>query len=714
MYIGHKRKDGAVQALKDHLENVAALAGEFAGTFDAARHGVRTGLLHDAGKYSPAGQRRMANPEHMPKVDHATAGAKIAIEFRDAFAAFAVAGHHSGLMDAGSAYASMPSDGTLQGRLKKELKGQLDASPFWTEIQPDPKPCFPAWLNPQDVYGQQFYTRMLFSCLVDADFLDTEKFMMEGKPLRNPGERLPCLLEKLRRYVASWLESPEGELNRMRSDVLRRCLMGGDDPRGIYTLTVPTGGGKTVSSLAFALSHAVRHGQNRVIYVIPYTSIIEQNAAVFADILGPDNVLEHHSNANYAEEGEDAEDERTLRRRLASENWDAPVVVTTAVQFFESLYASQTSRCRKLHNIANSVILFDEAQMLPLSELKPCVAAIAELAKHYNSTTVLCTATQPALEDLIAEFAPNHFVRELCPNPEALFRAMRRVNLVREGRMEDAEISGRISEREQVLCVVNTRNRARNLFESLPKEGRYHLSTFMTAEHRSRKLAEIRRRLNAGEICRVVSTSLIEAGVDVDFPEVWREEAGLDSVLQAAGRCNREGKRSAQDSCVHVFSCTGQQLDRIKQNISAMRMTADRCEALDSMQAIRAYFENLRRIRGNSIDKAGILPLCMQMNFRTVGRMFHLIEDDGVTVYIPSEENAAQLNALREGRYDRALLRKLGRSAVSVYREQYRMLLEAGKLELVEREFVILADPENYDSECGLTVHAESGIGLWM
>lgn len=279
----------------------------------------------------------------------------------------------------------------------------------------------------------------------------------------------------------------------------------------------------------------------RVVYVIPYTSIIEQNAQVFRDILGDGNVLEHHANVTFdLSDGAPLEE---TRRALATENWDMPVVVTTAVQLFESIYASRSSKCRKLHNLANSVIIFDEAQMLPLSHLKPCVAAMASLTEQFHSTVVLCTATKPSLDDLLHTYAPGCPVTELCSQTAGLYGKFRRVCFRQAGTLTDEALAEELSGQKQVLCIVNSRKAAQTVFARLPREGSFHLSTLMVPAQRQALLREIRQRLKDGLPCRVVSTSLIEAGVDVDFPAVYRELAGLDSVLQAAGRCNREGNR---------------------------------------------------------------------------------------------------------------------------------------------------------------------------
>ena len=707
-YVTHLKPDGTYQALKEHEENVAALAGEFAAAFGAEEHGYRTGKIHDIGKYSDNGQKRQRDPEHTAKVDHATAGAQLAAQLGDSFAAFAVAGHHGGLPDRGDKIND--GGGTLWARLNKRLTGGDDPSAWKTEIEIPTKIRFPAWLEAEkDARRWAMYTRMLFSCLVDADYLDTET-AMQGEQPRGEGETLERLLEKLNAHVAPWLEAPANDLCAKRSAILARCLRGGDDERGLYTLTVPTGGGKTISSLAFALSHAVKHGLKRVIYVIPYTSIIEQNADVFADVLGAQNVLEHHSQVEAADDGEETPE--AYKKRLACENWDAPVVVTTAVQFFESLYAAKTSKCRKLHNIADSVVIFDEAQTIPVPFLMPCVSAIGELVQHYGVTAVLCTATQPALGKLFKQLAPTLVQREIAPDPDGLFDYFRRVSFRREGVFTPEELAERLTETEQALCVVNTRKRAQQVYEGLPEEGRFHLSTLMVPTDREKTLNVIRERLRNGQICRVVSTSLVEAGVDVDFPSVWRELAGLDSILQAAGRCNREGKRSSAESVVHVFEAEGKSPASMMQQREAATTVMEAFDEINTRPAIQAYFKRLLWVKGDeALDVKQILDGERVCAFQSTAKAFRLIDADTCTVYVPNEENAADIARLRAGEYSRALIRRLGRSSVNVYRHEYEKLVSAAVVEdHGEDGFGILIQADQYDPKCGLSTEAEDAF----
>ena len=450
MYYAHLREDGAVQTVEEHLAGTARRCGDFAAAFGEEARGRFLGYAHDIGKCSEEFQRRLRGG---PKVDHATAGALECAKRGENAMACCVAGHHGGLPDFGNPRTDCPGAPTCVGRIKKGAAGGIPAC-HWAGALPDPGKM-PAITDP---YALSMWVRMLYSCLVDADYLDTEAFMAEQTPRRGGYDSLPVLLDRLNAYIRPWFPG-NTELNRKRCAILSQCLEKASRPRGIYSLTVPTGGGKTVSSLAFALKHAVENGLDRVIYVIPYTSIIEQNAAVFREILGENNVVEHHSGVRY---DDDDETNKTNRfQRLAAENWDAPVVVTTAVQFFESLYSSRSSQCRKLHNIANSVVIFDEAQMIPTCHLLPCVGAMASLVSQFRATVLLCTATQPVLGDLLRRFCPGQQIEELCPAVAENFRNFRRVTYRDGGELSDEALAGELCREKQVLCIVNTRKAAR-------------------------------------------------------------------------------------------------------------------------------------------------------------------------------------------------------------------------------------------------------------
>ncbi len=709
-YLAHIAGDGRKQTAAEHLNGTAERCALFAAPFGAEELGRLAGLSHDLGKYSMEFQRRLDNG---PKVDHATAGAFACWRMGQPLAAFAAAGHHGGLPDGGT-QGDSPDAGTFLGRMKRAERGGLpDCSPWTEEIalpSPAPPPCGTEPLS------QIFFTRMLFSCLTDADFLDTEAFM-DGSPRPEPPAPLDDLWERLQRHISGWFP-PQGELNSRRCAVLEQCIrMGKTQPPGLFTLTVPTGGGKTVASLAFALAQARARarGLRRIIYVIPYTSIIEQTAQEFRTILGAENVLEHHSNAAYEIDAEATP--KTVRLAQAAENWDMPVVVTTAVQFFESLYANRPSQCRKLHNLAGSVILFDEAQLLPLPCLRPCVHAIAQLVQHYGASAVLCTATQPALGPLFAEFLPGRPAVELCPPELCPPESFRRVCFRQAGRLDWDTLSGQLQQHEQVLCVVNSRKSAQEIFTRLSGEGNFHLSTLMYPAHRRAKLEEIRRRLREGLPCRVISTSLIEAGVDVDFPAVFREEAGLDSILQAAGRCNREGKRPVSESIVTLFRGEAAPPPLFQTAIGAGRMVLEQYDDIASREAIQAYFHTLLELKGaEAQDIYGILPKIRTelFPFQSVAERFHMIDSPTRTVYIPLGAGAELVGRLRAGERSRALFRQLGQYGVSIYENHFAALDQAGDLERLEDGSAILATLSLYSEETGLSLEADCGKAFFV
>jgi len=434
------------QNVEEHLEAVAALSSRFASAFGSPDQGYLVGLAHDIGKCSEEFQRRLCGG---PIVDHSSAGAFECAKRNALWAACCVVGHHGGIPNLGNADFDTVETRSVYGRIKKALTNGI----------PDYEcPVVLPSISAPHGYGDNyiddyFVIKMLFSCLVDADFLDTEHFMSGNAAEEHSYDSLADLLCKLKQFVSDrgWL-SPKGELNQARSDVLNSCLNESVQSQSLYTLTVPTGGGKTIASLGFALSHVVKTGKARVIYVLPYTSIIEQTADVFRTILGKENVVEHHSDIAYTT-GDYYEGNGYVR---ATENWDAPVIVTTSVQFFESLYDNRPSKCRKLHNIANSVVVFDEAQFIPVSQLRPCVAAITKVAELFNTTVVLCAATQPVLGDLVASYCPGLKSKELCPNSTLLYSALRRATVVDVGALEQDELLAALKTHEQVLCIVNT------------------------------------------------------------------------------------------------------------------------------------------------------------------------------------------------------------------------------------------------------------------
>ncbi|GKS85854.1 CRISPR-associated helicase/endonuclease Cas3 [Acidovorax sp. SUPP1855] len=722
------------QPLPDHLHAVGRGAGEFAAVFGGEALARVIGHLHDLGKYTEPFQERLRGSPL--RVDHSTWGARIAQERlgdMGQLLAYGIAGHHAGL-------ANGQGEGertALADRLSSDLPA---LHPAWEQDIPLPARLgVPAGFKPYSGQGRQqakdrypfqlaFLARMLFSCLVDADFLDTEAFyhLAEKRPDLRRGGGAPPTLVALREQLDHFLGQfqPDSGVNRLRADILRHVRGQAEQEPGLFSLTVPTGGGKTLASLAFALDHAIRHGLQRVIFVIPFTSIVEQNAAVFRKALGPLGeaaVLEHHS--AFVEQPpprNDPEKYQSVQKlRLAMENWDAPIVVTTAVQFFESLFAAKPSQCRKLHHIAGSVVILDEAQTMPLQLLRPCVAAIDELARNYRTSVVLCTATQPALEAPAFEGGLTG-VRELAPEPDRLFRQLERVRVRHVGTLSDEALAAEMRSRKQVLCIVNNRRHARAVYQAMADlPGARHLTTLMCAKHRSAVLAEVRQMLKAGETCRVVSTSLIEAGVDVDFPTVLRAEAGLDSIAQAAGRCNREGGRPLDASDVRVFANANEDWappPELKQYAQAAREVL-RQNAGDplSPEAIGRYFALLYWQKGgDALDKPDLMGLLREsridsLPMETLATKFRMIDSVQMPVIVPYDDDAKGfLRDLEHAEGSVGLARKLQPYLVQLPRQGFEALYNAGAVIPVAPQkwgdqFMVLAHDGLYDPQFGLS-----------
>ncbi len=690
-HSGNKTDKSDWQLLPDHLSNVGKIASENAHYFDAEILAKNAGLLHDIGKYTREFQKRL---EGGTRVDHATAGAKIALQKWGHYGrllAYIIAGHHAGLANG---IDSGENRSTLDDRLKKIIP-ELDK--VWEEeIELPDQLSFPSF-KPTG-FQTAFLIRMLFSCLVDADFLDTEVFYLKLKgeekirgnhpPLQKLQQVLDSHLEDLRSKASN--NSP-GTVNDLRQEVLDYSRKQALLPPGLFSLTVPTGGGKTLTSMAFALDHAIKHQLRRVIYVIPFTSIIEQNADVFRNVfkeLGEDIVLEHHSAFDDAKF--DGREETKDKLRLAMENWDAPVVVTTAVQFFESLFADRTSKCRKLHNITGSVIILDEAQMLPLKLLRPTMAAIDELAKNYQCSVILCTATQPAL--LHSDEFHNGFknVREIAPKPSKLYADLDRVTVRHIGIQTDGQLATRINNKDQILVIVNNRRHAHALYELIGDDkNHYHLTTLMCAKHRRKVLDDIRKKLNANKPCKVISTSLIEAGVDVDFPMVMRAETGLDSVAQAAGRCNREGLNLKEESEVLIFTSPEWKAPpELDQYAASMRHVMRNHKGdLLSPKAINAYFKDVywRKDKGGALDAKKLLKMHrdhhakLTFPFQTIASEYRIIESYMHPIIIPYDKKSeALIKKLRYSEFVGSTARELQPYLVQVPTQAFEALKFAG------------------------------------
>lgn len=701
--------------LETHLRDTAEKARQFAELFGSGDWAWNAAWLHDLGKADSKFQGYLLRENGMDdseydsgRVNHSSAGAACAedrLKHPGRVLAYLVAGHHAGLPDW---HTVETGNAALQMRLLEGRENLQHILPFADHVMGKMRLAArpPAFVNSANFH---FWLRMLFSCLVDADFLDTEQFMQRTKADQRGG--YPSL-EKLARSFFLALDKLEQDaakssVNAIRAEIRRACQQKAELAKGMFSLSVPTGGGKTLSAMAFALRHALKHGQRRIIYVIPYTSIIEQTGGILAEIFGRHNVVEHHSNLSPAKE--------TLRSQLASENWDAPIIVTTNVQFFESLYAAKPSRCRKLHNIANSVVILDEAQLLPPELLKPCVAAMNDLVINYGVTMVVATATQPALPNLNPP-------TEIIPSGLHLYERLKRTDFKFPASLNEssgwASLAKQLQQHDQVLCIVNTRRDCHDLFQLMP-EGTIHLSGLMCGAHRSAVIRLIRWRLRKNMATRVISTQLVEAGVDIDFPIVYRALAGLDSIAQAAGRCNREGKLNNTGSLgqVHVFvppkpAPPGLLLkgeNTTRELCSLPDFEPDRPEIFT--RYFQLFYSRLNDT-GNQFHDLLIKDVNpdLYFQFRTAAARFRLIDDEAQQAVIVRYKGSQKwLDRLRFGGPTREIMRALQRYTVNLPRRMASAMLANGWLEelapLKAPGIIALSTLNLYDHQIGLDVY---------
>lgn len=740
IFIAHIKKnpDGSwaePHLLKKHLIDTAKLAARFAEEFKNNDWAELAGYLHDLGKYHSDWQKYIRRETgyydedahiegYAGRPNHSAAGAVYIFEkFKNSpmakALAYVIGGHHSGLPD---------WVGHLDKRLDEEkeslneVRNVIEAKEFLES--PIPKSSPPFFENYKvDNEQVHLWIRMLFSCLVDADFLDTEKYMEEKR--RDGYLNLEELKKKFDEYMSRM--KSESELNKKRNEILQQCREKAKSEPGFFSLTVPTGGGKTLSSMAFALEHALKHNQERnkerkeeriikrVIVAIPYTSIIEQTAEIYKSVFGEDQVVEHHSNLDPEKENH--------KNRLASENWDAPIIITTNVQLFESLLGNKTSVCRKLHNIVNSVIILDEAQMLPQEYFKPILSVLNGLVKYFGVTVVLMSATQPALIGKIGtppditEGLEN--VTEIADDPDSLAKDFKRVNYILPADLNKQttweEIAEQLTQHEQVLCIVNTRKDCRELHKLMP-EGTIHISGFMCGEERSEVIANVKNKLKNNEPIRVISTQLVEAGVDIDFPVVYRALTGLDSIAQAAGRCNRENKIK-EGGKVYVFvppnSSPPGYLRKVEDAGKAILRNYQSTEFIPSIYSeyFKYLYSNL-----NSFDKADFYSHLVRdasnfdFQFKTFAEKFNMIDDKKqMSIIVKYKSSEKLIEQLRYAGASKELLRKLQRYIVNVPIYIFNKIREAGYIEEIGGYWV-QRDENLYKPGLGLMVNESDWI----
>lgn len=731
--IAHVRRneDGtwaSPQSLIKHLEGTSLITRDNAYKFTSAAWGKVLGLAHDIGKGRAVWQKYLkdksgygydedAHLEGKPgKMPHAIQGAKLVEEIFGneigRILAYCIAGHHAGLPDWSPAEGSGLASLEFQEARVKDWK-EIDMS--LADILRSAPPLQTPWEFTPGL-DLSLWIRMLYSCVVDADFLDTEAYMDQDK-MEQRGNycTIEKLLKRFNQYIVSLEQgAKETDVNKIRTGIRNKCVQMANEAQGIFSLSVPTGGGKTLSTLAFGLEHAKKHKLDRIIYVVPYTSIIEQNADVFRAAVGDDQVVEHHSSI-------DIED-LTPKSRLAAENWDAPIIVTTTVQFFESLFAAKTSRCRKLHNICRSVVILDEAQLLPVEYLEPILETMQLLADHYHVSFVISTATQPAFENRITngeQFKGLKNVREIMGDENEVIRLYQLLKRNEVCFPEDIKVTSNweqiaeeLSSLKQVLCIVSDRKSCRELHNLMPK-GTYHLSALMCGQHRSEIIKKIKEKLNQDETVRVISTQLVEAGVDLDFPVVYRAMAGLDSIAQAAGRCNREGKMPDMGK-VKVF------IPPRKAPPGILRKAAD--TAVDIMvsqtdplayHTFEKYFADLYW-KAHSLDSKNIVQLLdpnkndpqeFSIFFRTAADRFKIIDDSQIkTVFVRYGEGDKLIDQLKWKGPDRWLLRRLQRYSVNVFNDIFYQMLKRGSLEEIQPNIFATTSSSEYSNEIGLLI----------
>ena len=715
LYKDEKSSCWVIQSNEEHTRGVSKLASQFAGEFGMASWGEFLGKLHDKGKESNAFQQHIRKESgYDPDIKvtgnfhHAYIGGIIARKLYgkalDNLFVNPIISHHTGLHDADEL------DDLIEEEIKKnhgnEIPPEIDMNVEKANL--NRTPFTP---KPNDFHH---LSRMLYSCLVDADYLDTESFMdKKSSDLRKNKADLQTLLPMLENKLNSFKAGANAtEVNIIRNQVQELCKEKATGPIGFYSLTVPTGGGKTLSSLLWAMKHAISNGLKRIIIAIPYTSIIVQTASVLREIFGEENVLEHHSNVD----PERIKDEKLKEKtKLATENWDYPIIITTNVQLFESMFSNKPSVCRKLHNIVNSVIILDEVQTLPKEFLQPIVDSLKTYNRLFKVSVLLTTASQPVLSGLIEGCNPQkafsgiEHINEIIPEELKLHEKLRRLKLSidNEGKSYD-EIAEKLILHKKVLCIVNTRKDAQEIFRRLPKEGiTLHLSKNMCPAHISETIARIKATLKdeSQEIIRVVSTQLIEAGVDIDFPVVYRQEAGLDSILQAAGRCNREGNNSI--CTTYVFSLAKERnLPRDIQAANYARLNLDKSSDWFAPSTMKEYFKQLY-CRTVSFDKKDIkesLYKREELYFAEGAEKFQLIEETDISVIVYWKYSKDLVNQLLQFGPSYMLMKKLAKYTVNLHEDDFKKLKGMGVVSEKKEGLFIVEYQQQYDSFLGLQI----------
>lgn len=721
--IAHKSKDGREQSLQEHGQNVAKMAASFAAPFGGEKFAERIGISHDAGKDTVGFQQYIQAPDKNAKSPHAIIAAALNCQANDVLSAVITAGHHSGLHNV------LDTITNVRAALAERSQDIATAREYFSSDAISQTEIIPEFARKNKVFGQYAFTKMEFSCLTDADYQDTERFMRGYSPRSYDYDSFSDIYDMFRKHVQPWIDNEmmrrknqpltkDEEINHIRTQMMLQCLDAGSNSRkgDIRTLSIPTGGSKTLSSFAYAIAAAKKDTSiKRIIVVIPFNTITTQTASVLRGIVGEKNILENHSGFDF----EDSKQGKLLQ--YASENWDIPIVVTTNVQFFESFFSNKPAKSRKLHNIADSVIIFDEVQQLPVKYLKPCIKCIESLAANFGARIVLSTATQPALEPYFETIKP----REIIDDSESYVKPFRRCSIENIGTVTAKNLTERIQKHKQCLCVVNEKEEAKAIYTAIENghcKNLYCLTTDITPYDREKLLRQIRQNLKDDEPCIVISTSLIESGVDVDFPYGYRELYGLDSILQTAGRVNRNGLRDCGSSTLFVFDGPQEEYRALRNGTSRGCNESDNKKSItrgilqkydvDSPKAIHEYFSRLYGYKGDGLDKFDIVKMANSklIPFQNISQKFKIIDEDTVTVIISQTAEASELvGKIRNQTATKDDIRKVGKYAVPVRRSRYDKCLAASTEVLTTK---ICNDVEEPDICSLIDMRLYTGIGI--
>lgn len=686
------------------------------------------GLLHDVGKYQSSFQKKLKGSNL--KIEHSHCGAIWAMEKARqkqlypavSYAlAYCIAGHHGGLSDGGSP-SDLPECGTLSARLKRAtedydffteevgLELVFDECNKWLEdLSKFAESNFSAQRK-FDALGElySFDIRMIFSSLVNADFLDTEAFC-QGEVKRGFTLDFKDCLKKVQEKLSSFKQKTI--VQKSRAELQAQAFENAKENADVYLMNMPTGSGKTLASLYIALYRAIKTGKKRIIYVIPYTSIIEQTAAEFEKLLGKGTILQHHSNYDF-NSGQDDEQSDYLAHMLAqrsAENWDASIIITTNVQFFESIYSNRTSKLRRLHNMQDSILVFDEVHMMPKDYLAPCLKAVGYLTKRFGSEAIFLTATMPEFKELFNQYCDFELnVKDLISDKSS-FVNFQKCYYQYIGAAENEELVQIATKYPNALIVVNSRKRAREVYSVLPG-CKYHLSTYQTPADRSEIIEKIRKDLKMNRNIYVVSTSLVEAGVDLDFACVFREIAGLDNIFQAGGRCNREGERDIKESPVFIFGEGGGKDElSVRQNITK-GILADLKGDINSRESINRYYSELYSCKNISVQMHDFREYIdffkskqfFSIKFKSYAEQFKMIETDAVSVVIPNTKAACDLVEKLKAGDGLSVKRRLQRYCASIFPNDLKDLLEQGAVDDFGTGLYVLQNLDYYNKDIGL------------